>query len=508
MPRLPARSTATPWPAASPRRVASALSAHSLLGVTLAALLYIVSLSGVLAVFNDAFERFEQPGAPEMAAISPAAVQRAGERALAADPAPTAHFYVHLPQPDLPRTVVTTDHQAVFADAQGNLAGAESHPGTRFLLDLHYYLTFPGTLGMTVVGMLGALLLALSISGFLAHPRIFRDAFALRMSGGARLGWADIHNRLAVWTAPFHISNALSGAVIALTGAAALAFAALSYEDSEAVFAPVFGAEPAEDPAPAPLADIAGALTVMARDFPDVDPVYVILHEPGTRGQHLQILAEHPTRLIFGDYYNFDAEGRFIEPVGMADGTLGQQLIASAFRLHFGTFGGLPVKLAYALFGSILALIVAAGVNVYLARRADRRRPVSALARAWTGVLWGTFAALGLCLAAALALSWAGAALTALFWGSLAAAQLAAAFGLSEDRLRRGLQGVTAIALLLGLGVHAAANAGALNSPAFWAVGTALALIAALFALAAARSPRRRPPAPQPEDAPVQQPAE
>jgi hypothetical protein len=33
----------------------------------------------------------------------------------------------------------------------------------------------------------------------MAHPRIFKDAFRLRIGGSVRLEQADLHNRLSVW---------------------------------------------------------------------------------------------------------------------------------------------------------------------------------------------------------------------------------------------------------------------------------------------------------------------
>src|SRR3546814_7936588 len=46
--------------------VKRALSAHAAIGLLAGALLYIVSLSGTLAVFYQEFQRIEQPRAPEL----------------------------------------------------------------------------------------------------------------------------------------------------------------------------------------------------------------------------------------------------------------------------------------------------------------------------------------------------------------------------------------------------------------------------------------------------------
>ena len=185
------------------------------------------------------------------------------------------------------------------------------------MLDLHYYLHLPMTLGLTIVGLLGVMLLGAVLSGLLAHPRIFRDAFTFRFNGNHRLTQADLHNRIGVWTSPFIISSALTGAMLGLALIISTAIAYIDYDgDVEAVFEPVFGEDAKENDAPAPVADIAAALAYMQEAFPDTEPVYVILHEPMTAGQKLQILAEHPERLIFGDYYNFDADGAYLGNVG------------------------------------------------------------------------------------------------------------------------------------------------------------------------------------------------
>src|SRR5690606_22587394 len=218
---------------------------------------------------------------------------------------------VHLPEEGLPRTTVTTDTQAFHLNADGTIAAPEENLWSEFLYGLHYTLNIPfaqGLVGITIVGVLGMLIVALAISGVIAHPRIFRDAFRLRARDGGGAGLADWHNRLSVWTLPFTLAIAVTGAVIGLATVTAYAVAAVYYEgDVEAVYGPIFGEEAEPDPAPAPLPDVASALRYMAASHPDVTVTYAIVHDPGTAGQHVQIVGEHPRRLIFGEYYAFDA---------------------------------------------------------------------------------------------------------------------------------------------------------------------------------------------------------
>src|SRR5690606_33460276 len=218
----------------------------------------------------------------------------------------------------------------------------------------------------------------------------------------------------------------------------AYAVAAVYYEgDVEAVYAPIFGEEAEPDPAPAPLPDVAAALRYMAANHPGVNVTYAIVHDPGTAGQHVQIVGEHPRRLIFGEYYAFDAAGNFHGTAGLSDGQLGQQAAASNYNLHFGNYGGLPVKIAYIVFGLALTVVSATGVYIWLGKRRRRGIDEPRLYAAWSAVVWGAPFALALTLLVRFAFGNA-APFAAIFWGLLVLLVLAAA--LAPSRMPRALR--------------------------------------------------------------------
>lgn len=406
-----------------PSTVKRALSGHAAIGLLTGALLYIVCLTGTVAVFYPELQRLEQRGVPEMSAITPAAVQTAVENVLASEASKptTHHLYVHLPVDDLPRATITTDHGAVHLNADGSIFGPEEIAWSDFLVALHYTLNLPGLYGLVLVGILGVMILALSLSGVVAHPRIFRDAFKLRVRQNGGVGLADWHNRMSVWTLPFSVAIALTGAIIGLASVTAWGMAAV-FEDGDtgAVFEPIFGKEGKPDETKASVPDVAAALAYMKQHYPQVTPTYVILEDPLTAGQKVQVSALHPRRLIFGEYYRFDAAGTFKGTVGMADGALGQQAAASNYSLHFGSYGGLPVKLAYLIFGAALTAICATGIYIWLGKR-DRRGMASPRLRAfWDATVIGVPGVLAATFAARLAFGNA-VPFVALFWGGLAA---------------------------------------------------------------------------------------
>ena len=390
------------------------LNAHSVVGLVISTVLYIICLSGTVSVFKDELQLLEHKGEPVVDYLSPQSAPTAAENGMREDPE-SKHLFIHMPVEINHRAIVQTDNKELYVDAGGNVSAPVNFPWTDFIIDLHYYLNLPRTFGMQIVAIFGVFLFAMSVTGFVAHPKIFKDAFSFRRNKSEQIKKVDLHNRLSVWTAPFHISNSLTGAMIGLASLSALTIGALKYDgDFEAVFEPVFGGEPAADLAPAPIARIDKALAYMEENHPDLPPLFVILHDPGTKGQYLQIMAEHPNRLIYAEKYNFSGEGDFIDTVGSADGTTGQQVADSVYRIHFGNFGGYPVKIAFVIFGLCLLIIITSGMNIYFLKQQARGRNMSHHRAVWQGVVAGAPAMLVLTFIAAY---WqTQTSLAAIFW--------------------------------------------------------------------------------------------
>ncbi|MFW6094210.1 MAG: PepSY domain-containing protein [Pseudomonadota bacterium] len=474
----------TPTPALVKRSLAS----HSWLGVTVGALMYLVCLSGTLAVLYPQFERWEQPAVAESPDVDPAAVQRAYEDFAAAAAEVTHHMYVALPHEGMPRASVSSESDGRFFAPDGTLGPAVAHDWTHMLIDLHLYLNLPEQFGMIIVSALGALLTGLILSGLLAHPRLVKDAFLLRLGGSRHLEQADIHNRLSVWGAPFHLMIAITGAYFGLAALLSLLLGSAYFDgDTAKVSEAAFGSEPElGQPQGARAPDIARALTMMAEIAPRARPFFVTVeHADQPAEQYLEVSARHDQRLIWAEQYRFDAAGNYLDRVGYADGELGRQAIFSIYRLHFGHFGGLGVQLLYVALGLTLTVVSATGIGVWLARRRGRDR----LNDLWAGFVWGAPAALTLTGITGVLLTLPS---TAMLWMALTGAMVWAVRVGDESASRRGLQRATAgllVALVTGYALR-------FQDAALGAVplGINLALLAAagLFACLGGRPHRRR----------------
>lgn len=460
--------------------VRQSLAGHSWIGLLVGGAMYLICLSGTLVVFYEELERWEQPRAEEYRDYDADLIQRAYENFFAANFQETEHLYVVFPLPGNPRIVVENDHEAWFVNRDGSLGARQNPSLTNMLVNLHLYLHLPRTLGLILVSAAGALLCGLILSGFFAHPRILRDAFSLRLGGNRQLAQTEIHNRLSVWGAPFHLIIALTGAYFGLASIIAFVVASAFYGgDENAVLEEVFGAEPELRQEIRPV-NIRSALNQLERLAPEAEPIFLTIHEPRTPGQFLEIYAKLPGRLIYSENFRFDANGRYLGYAGFSDGPLGKQIVYSTYRLHFGHFGTVWVKLLYFVLGLSLTVVSVTGVNIWLERRKQR----DYINDLWTGFVWGTPLALGVAAVSQILLGIPG---TAMFWLTLISSTAFAAFTANRTRSRCILQASCAAAFSVLLVGYSLIFRGDTLAPAALAVNCMLLLSGAVLVFAAMR---------------------
>lgn len=465
--------------------VKAALSGHSGLGLALSALLYIVLFTGTTCVFYPQLERWEQPAVLEFTEVAPEALTRAVEGIMAQERLRTderpEHLFIALPYTDMPRFALHAGESSAFAGPDGELGEPVNHEWTHFLTDLHLRLSLPSVWGLTLVGVLGVGLVALLVSGFLAHPNLVKDAFSLRWSASARVRMADVHNRLGVWSSPFALILAVTGAAIGLSQVLGFVVATLFHDgDTEAATQSLFLKEPAPSHEAAPLADVAGALATVRKYSPQVQPTMIIVHEPGTTAQQVEIGALVPGRLVWSEFYALDASGDLRETAGWSDGDFGVQIYASMFRLHFGHFGGVPVQLVYLLLGAGVCICTAVGCNIWLLRQRQRGMARPALENAWTGIVWGTPFALTLSAIGWLTLMWQP---VYSFWPGLLAVLVIASTARSRRRFTLQIKTSLMVAVLSLVSVHLALFGAESVSPASRLINGLLLLSALLLVL-------------------------
>lgn len=426
----------------SPALVKSSLASHSWIGLLVGFLMYLICVSGSLVVFSGYLKRWEQAAVAEYQTLVPAAATAAYQELLARKPDISGDILMMLPRDDQPRGMLVSAGGVYYLNEDGSRGGDISTPWSNSMVGLHDALHIPSDWGEILVSVLGVMLCGLIVSGFLAHPRIFRDAFNFRLGGSRHLEQADIHNRLSVWGAPFHLVIGLTGAWFGLSILMYTLYGNVFFGgDRDAAIESIHGSAPKLEQI-VQMADVGRALHAMATIAPDARPIYFNVENANSPSQYILLGAQHPDSLIYVEQYRFDQQGNYLDKVGYSDGEPGKQVLFSLYRLHFGHFGGLPVMILYVVFGIALAVVSVTGINIWLVKRKKR----DFINNVWVGLVWGTPLAIAISGLAALILN-SGAA--GYFWLPLLAT---AVFGLcldNEARSKYWLQRITAVLLML-----------------------------------------------------------
>lgn len=493
------------WPKIPAPFVRAILAGHSSLGIAFAALIFLVCFSGTVAVLLEDVERWEAPHVAPVPSVTAQSIETMRSEALAKYPG-AHHIYASLPTEDQPRFRVYVDavegapNEVWIANQNGHLV-AEGHDGwADFIQHLHLYLHLPSTWGLFVVGLTGVALLSSLVSGILAHPRVFRDAFHLRWGGSKRLQEADLHNRIGIWGLPFHIILSLTGALLGLSTLLMSVLAFVAFKgDIDKAYSFFFAPAPVDDPRPAPLAPIAPMFERVQADAPGATPSYLVFEHPGETGQSVIVTAVKPNALSRGDNWAFDGSGQLMEG-GYSDSnaTPGNAILQAVTTLHFGWFGGWPVKIAYILLGAGLTVVTASGIAIWLARRRDKGRPAPRWERVWVAFCWSQPVAYAV--PALVALLAPGVPLAPVWLVvSLLALGTAAIWTPQQISWRLRLAGAALIAAVPA--THIARFGGEMVDPVAWVVNVILAGCAALLAASVLRAPRKATsPAPQPAE--------
>lgn len=464
---MTAEDTASPRPKKrpllSPQFVQAMLAGHSALGLAFAALIYIVCLTGTVCVFIHELHRWEQPNTPVIETIPSAeVVDRLARNAYAQGQKDGGieELFISVPSPFSRRILASYQDHATgtegewIADAEGNLAAREQAPWSEFIGALHMYLHLPRAWGMFIVGLTGVALLSSLISGVLAHPRIFKDAFALRWGGSRRLQEADLHNRLGVWGLPFHVVVSLTGALLGLSTLVVGVLALAAYDgDSEKAFAALLGPHPVASAKTGAVPAIGPMIETIRKQKPNAELVSVQYHHVGEEKQIVYVGMKTPGHLALFNSYYFDADGKAMGDGGLEEGGIGQQILGVLQPLHFGWFGGIGAKIFYGIIGIALTIVTESGVVIWLARKRDKGQPAPKWELIWAAVVWGQPLALAVAAIAAV-VGMGDGVILATYLAITALTVVAALVMTTAARVTLTLKGLTAIALSVLAATH------------------------------------------------------
>lgn len=364
-------------------------------------------LSGLalfIAFYAGAITMFEQPLArwaatPLKLSVAPAIEDsdRLVRAVLASHPEAAADYMVHLgeagriparmtwhvEQPAPPGERFGEEIEfAASLSADGKLEVVQvKPPAVAELIDvLHQQvgLPFEHEISMPIMGAVSLLYAVALISGvIILLPSLVKDLFALRIGKNLKRMWLDAHNVVGIFSLPFHIVMALTAVIFAFHDQIYDAQDKLLWRGGlEAAFergdAPHL---PLQDAPPLAVPDLKRKIETTLPGFAVTAIAYrqedgqlsaeAIGRDPRFLGQRLQESAVEID----------PATGTVVDSTSAPGGSRGKDAVVNSFfALHFGGYGGEPVRWGYFLLGLGGAFLFYSGNLLWIESRRKKAR--------------------------------------------------------------------------------------------------------------------------------------
>lgn len=265
------------------------------------------------------------------------------------------------PRPDAPGAEM---HFASFDQTSGNPVPPPNGGAVMdFILQLHTDM-FLGLGGTLFLGGMGVLFVASIVSGVVVYAPFMRklEFGALRVSKSTRVKWLDYHNLLGVVTVAWVLVVGATGVINTLATPITDAWRNTSLADLTAAHE--------GKPRPAVLASLQAAVDTTRAAAPGNWVQFVAF--PGgsySTNHHYAVFLQGDTPLtkhIISPAL-IDAEtGQF---VAIREMPWYNQMLSLSQPLHFGDYGGLPLKMLWAALDIITIIVLGSGLYLWLARR-------------------------------------------------------------------------------------------------------------------------------------------
>jgi uncharacterized iron-regulated membrane protein len=233
------------------------------------------------------------------------------------------------------------------------------------MLSLHRDL-FAGLPGELFLGLMALLFVIAIISGIVLYSPFTRklDFGTVRRDRSARLKWLDLHNLLGVVTLAWALVVGATGLMNELSTPL---FAIWQRTDVQAMLRPWRG-KPA--PLQSELSSVQEAFDTAKRAVPGMTVTSIgFPREEGGSPYHYVVWAKGATPLtsrLFNPVIVDARTGRFTAVVKMP---WYLRTLEVSRPLHFGDYGGLPLKILWALLDSVTIAVLGSGVYLWLSRR-------------------------------------------------------------------------------------------------------------------------------------------
>lgn len=343
--------------------------------------LLLLCLTGLPLVFWEEISHLTGAD-PDVEAAAPGAqpanIDALVEKALAKYPGDVPLFFgwdnhspsVYVNTGARPDTPPPEMHTAVLHQYTGEvLPAAQFNEGVMyFLYRLHTDL-FVGLPGMLFLGAMALLFAVAIVSGLVLYGPFMRKLRfgTLRTGRSRRLAWLDLHNVLGVVTLGWAFVVGITGAINTLAGPLEQAWQAGQLGE--------FAARYQDRPRPAKLASLEAAVATARASEPGMVPAFVSFPGTGYSGNHHYGVFLHGNTPLTERLYRpvlIDAETGELTAKPEVPGYMTTLLLSQP--LHFGDYGGMPLKILWALLDLLTIGVLVSGLYLWFKRGSTEAR--------------------------------------------------------------------------------------------------------------------------------------
>lgn len=371
---------------------------HTVSGIVISVLLYVIFFAGSFSFFRDEIVNWERNHAVEFSehlvtdfdvvfdsleskydlqgrevSIGKHYVERsfgvnlsASADSLASEGAKKRHFFYMDSE-----TYETADY-------------ASSYSLGEFLYRLHFFAQIPNPVGYYLSGFTAFFFLFAIITGILVHwEKIISNFYLFRPWAKLKTIWTDVHTALGTIGLPFQFVYAVTGAFFMIKALLiAPSVFALYDGDQAALYEDLGYGEPEVAYKYEPLKggfSVKDLVAQTAEDWPEFDINHLHIFNYGDANMHLAVEGETKRNSKFtgpGKRLYKVATGELIEeknpfvPASYLDGVKN-----SLYRLHYGDYGGYALKVVSFLLGLISCFVIASGIMIWLVTRRKKNVP-------------------------------------------------------------------------------------------------------------------------------------
>nr|WP_295383113.1 PepSY-associated TM helix domain-containing protein [Pseudoxanthomonas sp.] len=329
---------------------------------------------------------------PEVEAAAPGAqpanIDMLVEKALAKYPGDVPLFFgwddhspsVYVNTGARPDTPPPEMHTAVLHQYTGEvLPVAQFNEGVMYFLYRLHTDVFVGLPGMLFLGAMALLFALAIISGLVLYGPFMRKLpfGTLRTGRSRRLAWLDLHNVLGVVTLGWAFVVGITGAINTLAGPLEQAWQAGQLGE--------FAARYQDQPRPQKLASLDAAVAKARASEPGMVPAFVSFPGTGYSGHHHYGIFMHGNTPLTERLYRpvlIDAETGELTAKPEVPGYMILLLLSQP--LHFGDYGGMPLKILWAVLDLLTILVLVSGLYLWFKRGSTEAR-ITEIERAGLG---------------------------------------------------------------------------------------------------------------------------